>query len=141
VTNAAAPSRESPGVSQDPGLAVATLPTPLFDAAICRAAERAAERLVIDMGVGQDLARALLRISGRRPSRRWIERLFDGHPSVASRPDPPVRPRDDGAEADGEPSGTWPGVRLACATPPAPEHSPGPAGVGPANEREMVQLW
>lgn len=87
MTNAAAPSRESPGVSQDPGLAVATLPTPLFDAAICRTAERAAERLVIDMGVGQDLARALLRISGRRPSRRWIERLFDGHPSVASRVD------------------------------------------------------
>jgi STE24 endopeptidase len=66
------------------GVAAATLATP-WDAAISRAAERTADRFAIDLGAGENLARALLLISEPRPCQGWSPRLLDRHPSVASR--------------------------------------------------------
>jgi len=68
------------------GLAGAMIVTPLADAAISRAAERAADRYARELGAGPDLARALLVISGPAGPRKGpVTRLLDRHPSVASR--------------------------------------------------------
>lgn len=62
--------------------------TPLADAAISRAAERAADCYARDLGAGPDLARALVVIGGPAGPRRGLAtRLLDRHPSVASRVD------------------------------------------------------
>lgn len=54
------------------GVAIALLATPVLDAAISRAAERAADRYAAEVGAGPDLAAALIAISGSpRPQRGW----------------------------------------------------------------------
>lgn len=68
------------------GLATALLGTPVLDAAISRAAERAADRYAAEVGAGPDLAQALQAISGSPRSRRG-RGLMDSHPSLASRVD------------------------------------------------------
>lgn len=67
------------------GLGTTLLATPLVDAAISRAAERAADRYAADVGAGPDLAGALLLISTPGPAKAWTGRLLDSHPDVASR--------------------------------------------------------
>jgi STE24 endopeptidase len=67
------------------GLISGMLGTPLLVAMVSRSAERAADRLAIDAGVGQDLAQALLQISSPRPRNRRVFGLLDSHPSLASR--------------------------------------------------------
>jgi Zn-dependent protease with chaperone function len=67
------------------GAAIALLATPPLDAAISRAAERAADHYALAVGAGPDLAQALLRISDADSQKGWIGRLLDNHPSVASR--------------------------------------------------------
>jgi Zn-dependent protease with chaperone function len=70
------------------GVATTVLATPLLDAAISRAAERAADYYAAEVGAGPDLAAALLAISGSpRPRRGWDSWLLASHPSVASRVD------------------------------------------------------
>jgi Zn-dependent protease with chaperone function len=70
------------------GVAIALLATPVLDAAISRAAERAADRYTAEVGAGPDLAAALLAISGsRRPQRGWGSGLLASHPSLSSRVD------------------------------------------------------
>jgi Zn-dependent protease with chaperone function len=67
------------------GVATALLATPLLDAAISRASERAADRYTMDLGAGLQLAEAMLRISNSNLPKGWTGGLLDSHPSVASR--------------------------------------------------------
>jgi len=68
------------------GVAIALLATPLLDAALSRATEWAADRYAAEVGVGSDLAAALLAINdSRRPWRGWGRGLLDSHPNLASR--------------------------------------------------------
>lgn len=79
------------------GLAAALVGTPVADAAMSRAAERAADRFAASVGAGADLASALVAMGANSPAAsRWGLRLLDGHPSTTSRiealtccPEPP----------------------------------------------------
>ena len=68
------------------GVAAAFAATPVVDASISRAAERAADRYAATLGAGPDLAGALVVMGGNSHVRsRWSLRLLDGHPSTVSR--------------------------------------------------------
>lgn len=70
------------------GAAIATIATPLLDAALSRAPERAADRYAADVGAGSNLARCLLVIGGSQSARRgWTWGLLDSHPSLEDRVD------------------------------------------------------
>jgi len=68
------------------GLAFTLVGTPLVDGAVSRASEYAADTYASEVGVGPDLARALISMQGQSTSRRTVRgRLLDRHPPVASR--------------------------------------------------------
>jgi len=68
------------------GLAFTLVGTPLVDGAVSRASEYAADTYASEVGVGPDLARALVSMQGQSTSRRTVRgRLLDRHPPVASR--------------------------------------------------------
>ena len=62
--------------------------TPLLDAAASRASEHAADRYAVSVGVGPELARVLVVLSGAATTRRGLtSRALDRHPSLPSRLD------------------------------------------------------
>ena len=68
------------------GLVFKLVGTPLVDGAVSRASEYAADTYAGQVGVGPDLARALVSMQGQSTSRRTIRsRLLDRHPPIASR--------------------------------------------------------
>ena len=69
-------------------IAFALVVTPLLDAAVSRAGEYAADRYAVSVGVGPELARALVVISGSAATQRGLtSRGLDRHPSLPSRLD------------------------------------------------------
>ena len=67
-------------------VAFALLVTPLLDGVVSRASEHAADRYVVSVGAGPDLARALQLLAGWPGAQRGVAaRLLDRHPSVGGR--------------------------------------------------------
>jgi STE24 endopeptidase len=70
------------------GAATMGVAVPLADAAVSRRSELAADRYAADVGVGQELARALHAMGAGGDGRRtWSQRLLDRHPPLSRRVD------------------------------------------------------
>ncbi len=75
------------------GIAFSLLGTPLVDGLVSRASEHAADAYAREVGVGRELARALMTVQSGSTSRRTVRgRLLDRHPPVSCRVERLVRP-------------------------------------------------
>jgi len=75
------------------GIAFSLLGTPLVDGLVSRASEHAADAYAREVGVGRELARALVTVQSGSTSRRTVRgRLLDRHPPVSCRVERLVRP-------------------------------------------------
>lgn len=84
------------------GIAFSLLGTPLVDGPVSRASEHAADAYAREVGVGRELARALVTVQSGSTSRRTIQgRLLHRHEPVSCRVERLVRPAASGQRRGG----------------------------------------